>query len=114
MGNTISKKCMNILKGQGITSDAFAAFDANPIGFLCAALAQHEEETAARPKGVQYRTNNDGTEILTQMEDFADHLANFLECMGYDVMHTSYYDPSEDARNGETDDDTGWYCVYPD
>lgn len=52
----------------------------------------------------------DGSEILFKDEDDAEYFADFLEILGFDA-HTGYYDPEEDARNGETNDHTGWYYV---
>lgn len=56
----------------------------------------------------------DGDEILCKTEAVAEHLANFLEDIGFDKVHTGYYDPVEDQRNNEVDSHTGWYYVNID
>ena len=55
-------------------------------------------------------------EILCKTEAVADALADMLECLyrAQDeeiLINTGYYDPVEDARNGETDRYTGWWYV---
>lgn len=56
----------------------------------------------------------DGAEILCKTEGAADHLANFLEDIGFDYVNTGYYDPEEDEASGETDDHTGYWYVSID
>ena len=56
----------------------------------------------------------DGEEILCKTEEAAEYLADFLEDIGFDYVHTGYYDPEEDKRNNEVDDHTGWYYVTVD
>lgn len=56
----------------------------------------------------------DGEEILCKSENAAEHLANFLEDIGFDMVHTGYYDPEEDQKNNEVNDHTGWYYVSID
>ena len=56
----------------------------------------------------------DGEEILCKTEEAAENLANFLEDIGFDTVHTGYYDPEEDRRNNEVNDHTGWYYVCID
>ena len=56
----------------------------------------------------------DGEEILCKTAEAAEHLADFLEDIGFDCVHTGYYDPEEDRRNNEIDDHTGWYYVNID
>ena len=52
----------------------------------------------------------DGEEILCTTEEQAEVLADFLEDLGFDCVHTGYYDPKEDERNNEVNDHTGcWY-----
>lgn len=55
----------------------------------------------------------DGSEFLFENEGDAEYFADFLEILGFDT-YTGYYDPEEDARNGETNDHTGWYYVDAD
>lgn len=55
-------------------------------------------------------------EILCKTESAADALADLLRQLyrsqGEDVMiSTGFYDPEEDARNGEQDRFTGWWYV---
>lgn len=75
--------------------------------FLIMSLQKHEAENR---RG--YWT--DGEEILCKTEAAAEHLANFLEDIGFDIVHTGYYDPEEDRRNNEVNDHTGWYYVNID
>ncbi len=60
-----------------------------------------------------YWTN--GAEILCPTETECEIVADFLEDMfkGYGEikMHTGYYDPDEDRRSGEMDDNTGFYYI---
>ena len=49
-------------------------------------------------------------EILGLDEVEVNIIADLLDCMGYDAI-TGYYDPEEDAKNGDTDDFTGHYYV---
>ena len=56
-----------------------------------------------------------GDEILCPTEMECEIVADFLEDVfsewdGY-KMKTGYYDPFEDARNGEIDDNTGFYYI---
>lgn len=57
---------------------------------------------------------SDGDEILcpseTDCEIVAEFLRDLLRNTGIDV-HTGYYDPFEDSRNGEQDDHTGFYYI---
>lgn len=47
--------------------------------------------------------------IMADNEKAANTLADFLECFGYQPC-TGYYDPEEDARNGEVTEVSGlWY-----
>lgn len=60
-----------------------------------------------------------GDEILCKTESAADTLAEMLECLyraqNEEVLvNTGYYDPEEDARNGEMDRYTGWWYVNID
>jgi hypothetical protein len=60
-----------------------------------------------------------GYEILCKTEDGADALADMFECLykAQDeeiLINTGYYDPEEDARNGELDSFTGWWYVNID
>lgn len=60
---------------------------------------------------VEIATNED--ELLfhyeTDCERFADALDEHV--FGSRECHTGYYDPYEDARSGETDENTGWYYI---
>ena len=59
----------------------------------------------------------DGTQVLCPSETDAEIVAEFIrdvlsEYENIDV-HTGYYDPFEDARNGEQDEHTGfWYVDF--
>ena len=60
-----------------------------------------------------------GDEILCRTESAADAIADLIESLycadDEDILvHTGYYDPNEDARNGETDRFTGWWYVNVD
>lgn len=51
-----------------------------------------------------------GDEFLTETEEKADRIADFLEALGFDYANTGYYDPEEDQREGCVDNCTGkWY-----
>lgn len=56
-----------------------------------------------------------GNEILCPTELECEILADFLEDVLREVsittVKTGYYDPYEDARNGEQDDNTGFYYI---
>ncbi len=53
-----------------------------------------------------------GDTIMCATESIAEKLADFIdEVEGDRVAHTGYYDPFEDAENGETDECSGWYYV---
>lgn len=59
---------------------------------------------------------NNGDEIMCRSCDAANAIANMIESLyrsqGEEiVVKTGYYDPEEDARNGETDRCTGWWYV---
>lgn len=60
-----------------------------------------------------YWTN--GAEILCPTETECEIVADFLEDLfkeyGEIKMHTGYYDPDEDRRSGEMDDNTGFYYI---
>ena len=51
------------------------------------------------------------TELLCKTETQAEGIADFLEDLGFEDIRTGYYDPKEDARNGETDEYSGLYYV---
>lgn len=53
----------------------------------------------------------DGDDILCETEAQAEHLADFLEDIGFDYVNTGYYDPEEDKRENCVDDHTGFYYV---
>ena len=50
-------------------------------------------------------------EIMCETEDQANTIADFLEDMGFDCVHTHWYDPKEE--NG-IEDCIGWWSVYLD
>ena len=52
-------------------------------------------------------------EILVKTEQLANAIADLFDAMyGEPTVNTGYYDPSEDERNEETDDCTGfWYIA---
>ena len=48
-------------------------------------------------------------EILCDNEELANHVADFLEALGFEIT-TGYYDPDEDKASGQEDELTGkWY-----
>jgi len=57
----------------------------------------------------------DGTEILCPSEMECEIIANFLRDIlnefGTMDINTGFYDPYEDAKNGEQDDRTGFYYI---
>ena len=60
---------------------------------------------------VEIATNGD--ELLFRYEYDCERFADALDdhVFGYAECHTGYYDPYEDARSGETDENTGWYYI---
>lgn len=54
---------------------------------------------------------HDGSEILCDTEERAEAIADFFEALGFGDVHTGYFDPEEDERNGEVDSHTAWYYV---
>ena len=56
-----------------------------------------------------------GEEILCPTQADCDILADFLQdllCGNSTItVHTGYYDPEEDRRNNEQDDNTGFYYI---
>ncbi len=62
---------------------------------------------------------SDSGEILCKSESAADALADMFECLykAQDeevLINTGFYDPEDDARNGELDRYTGWWYVNID
>ncbi len=60
-----------------------------------------------------------GDEIYCKTESAADALADMFECLykAQDeevLINTGFYDPEEDARNGELDRYTGWWYINID
>lgn len=58
----------------------------------------------------------DGNEILCESRSMANAVADMVEAMykeagSYAQATTGFYDPGEDARNGETNDHTGYWNV---
>ena len=52
----------------------------------------------------------DGEMILCRTEALCDTMVKALEAVSDFDLVTGYYDPAEDARNGETNEYTGlWY-----
>ena len=54
----------------------------------------------------------DGGNFLCKTEAQAEGLADWMANLTGIEINTSYYDPEEDERHGETDRYTGWYSVY--
>ena len=48
-------------------------------------------------------------DIMCETESCADAIADLLEAMGFDIIHTTYYDDPENDG-----DYYGWWSVYPD
>lgn len=70
---------------------------------LCAALPNESS-----PDSDYWTTGTD--EILSKDQQAIDFLADmFDEMYGEGTVNTGYYDPVEDARNGEVDCYTGYY-----
>lgn len=55
--------------------------------------------------------NKYDNEIMCGTEEQANIVADFLEDMGFDCVHTHWYDPKEE--NG-VEDCIGWWSVYLD
>ena len=60
---------------------------------------------------VEIATNGD--EFLFNSEFDCERFADALDkhVFGYTECHIGYYDPYEDARSGETDENSGWYYI---
>ena len=76
-------------------------------------MLPHQPRSFDTSEDTGYWTN--GSEILCSSELEREIIADFLEDVfsewgGY-KMKTGYYDPFEDARNGEQDDNTGFYYI---
>ena len=76
-------------------------------------MLPHQPRSFDTSEDTGYWTN--GSEILCSSELEREIIADFLEDIfsewgGY-KMKTGYYDPFEDARNGEQDDNTGFYYI---
>ena len=53
-----------------------------------------------------------GEDILCETEEDCETVADFIRCLFKDIdVHTGYYDPEEDRRNGEVDCCTGYYYI---
>lgn len=52
-------------------------------------------------------------EFLFRYENDCEHIADLLDkyLFGCYETHTGYYDPDEDEKSGETDENTGWYYL---
>lgn len=85
-------------------------FEAHIFENVFAEFAEALPKDPPEPIAVDLWT--DGVEILCRTEALAEQIANAVDRIaGEQCAHTGYYDPFEDARNGETDDHTGWYYV---
>ena len=76
-------------------------------------MLPHQPRSFDTSEDTGYWTN--GSEILCSSELEREIIADFLEDIfsewgGY-KMKTGYYDPFEDVRNGEQDDNTGFYYI---
>ena len=60
---------------------------------------------------VEISTNGD--ELLFRSELDCERVADALDehVFGFRECHTGYYDPEEDKRSGETDENTGWFYI---
>lgn len=85
----------------------FEAFEERLWDFLTDCLEKYADHNRHG-----YWTN--GQDILCRTEEEAEHLANFLEDIGFDCVMTGCYEPEEDERSGETDACTGFYYVALD
>ena len=74
---------------------------------LIASLQKHECEN-------KHGYWSDGNQILCKTEFAAEHLANFLEDIGFTDVHTGYYDLEEDLKDLTVDHYTGYYYVHID
>lgn len=55
---------------------------------------------------------SDRIEIMTNSEELAARISRVMDIFA--DGHYNYYDPAEDEWNEETDERTGWWCVYWD
>lgn len=63
-----------------------------------------------------YNIRSNGEEILLKTEDGANAIADLLESLyaanGEEVIAiTGYYNPEEDEKNNQIDNNTGWWYV---
>lgn len=72
--------------------------------FLIQSLKNHADEN-------RHGYWSDGEDILCKTEEQANHLADFLEDLGYTDVTTGHYDLAEDERDGCVDALTGYYYV---
>lgn len=73
---------------------------------ITSAIAKTQEE--GRNRGdILY----DGDMLLCRKKEQASGIADLFEHMGFNDIHTGYYDPEDDKRNSEVDEYTGWYYV---
>lgn len=73
--------------------------------FITSRLPTSPEDAA---NGIWY----EGDDIMCKTEAQADTVADLLEALDDEVLVTTgFFDPEEDARNGETDRLTGWHYV---
>lgn len=86
-----------------MSEELFSAVEPKTWSFLLYSLKKNEAEA-------RHGFWTDGENILCKTEEQANALANFLEDIGFGVVQTGYYDPEEDKKNGEVDENTGcWY-----
>lgn len=79
---------------------------------ICNCLASYGSE--GRKVGGWRHIWSDGDRILCSMSADADLIADVLEMIGYEDIHTGYYDPKEDAQDGINDEYTGYWYVELD
>lgn len=90
-----------------MSEDLFSVVEPRTWSFLVWSLKKNAENA-------MHGFWTDGEDILCNTEQEADNLANFLEDLGFDIVHTGYYNPDDDEKSGEVDDHTGYWYVSID
>lgn len=75
----------------------------------------------ALPSMQEYEENNHlllyydkHSQIMCSSEKLANAMADVLVALDFADIHTYYYDPDEDTRDGVVDEYTGMWAVYWD
>lgn len=99
-----------IFNGRRLGEDDIEDFETHITDKIFCAIA--ETLPLNPPEPIGFDLWSDGVQILCRTEELAERLADMIEAItGEGPVVTGYYDPFEDARDGSTDDHTGWWYV---